>query len=96
MNNEIIMSVIIKKILAWSEVWALLIPLAILLWKKNKNPYLKPIRIYLFVTLVLNFGIDLIAEYKVKWGFHEGDFFWNNNFIYNIHSVFRLDRKSVV
>ncbi len=81
----------IRKILDWSEVWALLIPLAVLIWKKNKTPYLKPVRIYVWVALLLNLAIDLIAEYKVKaWGLGPEDFLWNNNFLYNISSVVRL------
>lgn len=81
---------ILHRILAWSEVWALLIPLTILVWKKDRTPYLRPVRIYLWVTLVLNIGIDLISNFKKEWGLKQGDFFWNNNFIYNIHSVFRF------
>jgi hypothetical protein len=37
-------------ILDWSEVWALLIPLAILLFYRNKTAYLKPVRIYIIVA----------------------------------------------
>ena len=80
----------IHKILDWSEVWALLIPLTILLWKKNKIAYLKPIRIYVGTTLLLNTGIVLISECKGKWGLQQGDFLWNNNVLYNIGSILRL------
>lgn len=84
------MSSLFHTILDWSEVWALLIPLTVILWKKNKTTYLKPVRFYVFITLVLNLAIDLIAEYKVAWGIRQGDFFWSNNFIYNFHSIIRL------
>ena len=77
-------------ILDWSEVWALLIPLAVILWKKNKTPYLKPVRIFLWISLLLNIGIVLISEYKTKWGLQHGDFLWNNNLLYNIGSIIRL------
>jgi len=80
----------IHEILDWSEVWALLIPLAFLLWKNNKATYLKPVRIYIITALVINIAIVLIAEYKAKWGFTEDDLLWNNNFLYNIGSLLRL------
>jgi len=80
----------IHKILDWSEVWALLIPLAILLWRKNKATYLKPVKIYIITALIINIAIDLIAEYKVKWGFTSDDLLWNNNVLYNIGSILRL------
>ncbi|MEO6610578.1 MAG: hypothetical protein ABIT05_00545 [Chitinophagaceae bacterium] len=80
----------IRKILDWSEVWALLIPLAVILWRRNKATYLRPIRIYLWVALVLNTGIDLLAEYKLKWGIQTGDLLWNNNFLYNTGSIIRF------
>lgn len=77
--------------LDYSEVWALLIPLLVILFKKNyKHPYLKPIRIYLWITLVLNIAIVLISEHKKDLGIEKGDFLWSNNFIYNIQSLVRL------
>lgn len=85
------MGKILKEILDWSEVWALLIPLAILVLKKNKLPfYLKPVQVYIYVALVLNIIIDLISKYKIKWGLGPEDLLWNNNFLYNIQSVLRL------
>lgn len=84
------MGKLLKEILDWSEVWALLIPLTVLFWKKNKQQYLRPVRIFLFVALILNIVIDLISKYKIKWGLGPNDFFWNNNFLYNLESVIRL------
>lgn len=84
------MNSILQKILDWSEVWALLIPLAILLWKSPKAAYLKPVKLYIFIFLLINLGIDLIAEFKLKWGLTPEDFLWNNNFLYNIGSIIRL------
>lgn len=77
-------------LLDWSEVWALLIPLAILLWKKNRTPYLKPVRIFVYIALMLNIAINLIWKFKKSMGLHEGDFFWSNNFIYNAESIIRF------
>ena len=81
----------IRKILDLSEVWALLIPLFFLLRYKIKPPYLKPIRLFIWIALLLNIFIILIQEYKARW-WHltADDFLWNNNFLYNIESVIRL------
>lgn len=84
------MDYIIRKILDWSEVWALLIPLAILLWNNPKATWLKPIKLFIFISIIINLGIDLIAEFKKKWGLTPDDFLWNNNFLYNASSVVRL------
>lgn len=81
---------IIQKILDWSEVWALLIPLAVLLWKNNKTVHNKPIRLYLAIAILINLPIDLVAEFKGKWGLTPDDFWWNNNVFYNISSIVRL------
>lgn len=77
-------------ILDFSEVWALLIPLAVILWRKNNAAYLKPIRIFLIITLLLNIGIVIISEYKGKLNIPEGSFFWSNNFLYNLGSIVRF------
>jgi hypothetical protein len=81
---------ILKEILDWSEVWALLIPLTVLLWKKNNTAYLKPVRIFLWAVFPVNIIIDLVSIYKIKWGLDKNDFFWNNNVFYNIESLLRL------
>ena len=84
------MEATLRKILDWSEVWALLIPLTVLLWKKNRTVFLKPVRIYVIAALLINLFIDVIADYKGKWGLTPEDLLWNNNFLYNISSVMRL------
>lgn len=84
------MKEIYRFILDWSEVWALLIPLAFMLIYKNKTPYLKPIRIFVWVFFFLNIFIDIIANEKDKLGITEKDFLYNNNFVYNITSVIRF------
>lgn len=80
----------IKQILNWSEVWALLIPLAFMLRRGSMPAYLKPVRIYVVIALVLNIAINLIWKFKKDWGFVEGDFLWSNNFLYNVHSIIRF------
>jgi hypothetical protein len=84
------MSSLLKEMLEWSEVWALFIPLTILFVYKNKNPYLKPVRIYLAIALVLNLLADVLWKFRSELRLEEEDFLWNNNFIYNIGSCVRL------
>jgi hypothetical protein len=79
-----------KEITDWSEVWALLIPLFFLLKQRNKAPYLRPLRIYVMLALLINIGAISIQKFKLDWGYQPGDFFYSNNFLYNIHSVIRL------
>jgi len=81
---------LLKEILNWSEVWALFIPLAFILIYKSKIAYLKPVRIYLWITLFINIFIDIISNLKGRLGIQPDDFLWNNNFLYNIGSVVRL------
>src|SRR5687767_14687288 len=82
-----------KFLLDRSEVWALLIPLAVAVVKKPHLPYLKPIIYYLIIALVINSLILLIWQRnKHHWDFYinkigDDD---NNNFLYNIHSIVRL------
>ncbi len=86
------MNSILKEILDWSEVWAPLIPLTFLLIYWNKTAYLKPVRIYLIVALLLNLFTDVLwklRDYKII-DFAEDDFFYNNNFIYNLGSCVRF------
>ena len=84
------MGKLISEILDWSEVWALLIPLTILIWKKNRTPYLKPVRVFVWVAFILNICIDFISNLKGHLGIQQTDFLWNNNVFYNIGSVVRF------
>jgi len=74
------------KILAWSEVWALLIPLIVLLFNRRQPTVLKPIIIYLWLAFILNLGIDIIVLINVYYQ----KFVMSNNFLYNMHSVVRF------
>lgn len=84
------MNSILREILDWAEVWPLLIPLPFIIKNKSLPKYLKPIKAYVLIALIINLGTTVIWKYKEPWGFKEGDFLWSNNFLYNIHSVIRL------
>ena len=84
------MSHFFREILDWSEAWAPLLPLTILLFFKNKSRNLRPVRIYLLLAFVLNLFLDVLWKFYNDLGIENGDFLSNNNFIYNISSVLRL------
>lgn len=79
-----------REILDWSEAWAPLLPLTILLYYRNKTHYLKPVRIFLWTAFALNLFLDILWKFGKDLGVSSGDFFSNNNFIYNLSSVMRL------
>lgn len=77
---------IIYKILDWSEVWALLIPLAVL-WKYKRQPrYFKPVIIYVWLALLIDIPIDVAYIFKQA----VPSWLWPNNYLYNIHSIVRF------
>ena len=76
---------VFRVIFDWAEVWALLIPLAVLVIRKPKAVWLKPVVSYLLIALALNLAVDVIwygNQYKL--------FRINNNIFYNIHSLARF------
>ena len=77
---------ILLKILDWSEVWALIIPLIVLFFNRQQPTTLKPIIIYLWLAFILNLSIDIIVLINVY--YHK--FVMSNNFLYNMHSVVRF------
>lgn len=77
----------LQAVLNWSEVWALMIPLFIVIVaKKKQSIILKPILVYLVIGLFLNVCADLIADLKVFFP----SWLQSNNPIYNLHSLVRF------
>jgi hypothetical protein len=68
------------KILSWTEVWATLLPLFSWIIKKPKQKTTIPVKVYLIITIVLNFWADLAYFDVIK----------NNHFLYSINSICRL------
>ncbi len=81
------MKKVFSTILDTSEVWALLIPLFQLLFKPKQPRYLRPVIVYLFVALLLNLAVDILAAYNLV---HTGNERISNNPLYNIHSIVRF------
>ena len=77
---------IIKTIRNWSEVWALLIPLIIILRSKSGIPHMRPIVLYVWVALVLN---TISTTMFVYWR-SLPSYLQNNNIFYNLHTFLRV------
>jgi hypothetical protein len=77
-----------QTIFEWSEVWALFIPLFVLVSGNKQSKVLKPIVVYLFLALILNLFSDVIGDYKFI--FHLPLWLQSNNPVYNIHSLVRF------
>ena len=76
---------------AWSEVWALFIPLAVLIFKRRPMPaILKPVVYYLFIALVLNFIADFIYRFQSPRRLNLPAWLHNNLSVHQTHSILRL------
>lgn len=80
------MEQVLQRILDWSEVWALIIPLSILLLRRQQHSTLKPVIVYVWIGFLINVVIDVIMIINI---YFTKDYI-SNNFLYNIHSVVRF------
>lgn len=77
-------------IIDWAEVIAPLIALPFVLYRKNIPAYLKPVKAYVIIALVLNTASTVIWK-RIYLGLPElPEFLQSNNFIYNIRSIVSL------
>ena len=72
--------------LDWSEVWALMIPLSVLLFRRQQPSSLRPVIVYLWLAFLVNVAIDIIMAINI----YSGTQNLSNNPLYNIHSVLRF------
>lgn len=77
---------ILSEIFDWSEVWAPLIPLLVLLKHRRQPSYFKPVIIY----LVLAFVVDLTIDAGWKFKSYVPVWLKDNNYLYNVHSIIRF------
>lgn len=71
----------------WSEVWAFLIPLAVIIIYKPKGKKILPLIIYVILGFILNFlAIFMIQYYTLMPSWVNN----NNNILYNLHSFARV------
>ena len=77
---------LLSKVIDWSEVWALLIPLSIILFYRPKEPNINPVIWYVCIALLLNsISTTLYVFYRQM-----PPFLKNNNILYNLHSMARV------
>ena len=76
----------LKLLLNWSEVWATLIPLSILLFRRRQPRILKPVIVYLVIAFFINLTCDIISEFYT----YLPEWMWSNTPLYNAHSVIRF------
>jgi hypothetical protein len=90
---------LIQFIRDWSEVWALLIPLIVIVIFKPGPKQMRPIILYVMIGFALNFCANFTLQYSqmmpswmISAKYVEGKAYYyvNNNILYNIHSVARV------
>lgn len=75
----------------WSEVWALLVPLTILILYHTEGKGLRALKGYIITGFILNLiAICMVEFYQYVPGWMYIDDFVNNNIVYNIHSLVRV------
>ncbi len=72
--------------LDWSEIWALMIPLGVLLVCRQQPAGLKPIIVYLLLAFFINIAIDIIMAINL----YDKESDLSNNPLYNLHSIIRF------
>ena len=80
------MYTVLKTIRDWSEVWALLIPLLVMLVYPFTGKVMKPVRIYVWTGLVLSLASTIMFVFHKQMP----ETLKNNNLVYNIHSLVRV------
>lgn len=77
---------ILKYLLSWSEFWATLIPISVFLRHRNQPPYMRPVIIYLFIAMLINYIGNIIGDYwKILPSWMQ-----SNTVLYNLHSMIRF------
>ena len=72
--------------LDWSEIWAMVIPLSLLLLRRQQPASLRPVVIYVWLGFLINVGIDMIMAINLSWD----RVVVSNNPLYNAHSAIRF------
>ena len=75
-----------NSVLQLSEVWALLIPLAIIVIYRPKEAGMRPIVVYVFIAFILNLAATFISYFHKQLPVY----LQNNNLLYNLHSLARV------
>lgn len=73
-------------LLSWSEFWATLIPISVYLFHRSQPSYMRPVIIYLFIAMLINFTGNIISDY---WRMLPA-WMQSNTVLYNLHSMIRF------
>lgn len=79
------MNSFLKDLMRWSEVWPLLIPLTIFIFRGGARTHLKPIFFYCLIGFLLNLLSTVSWLYKD----YMPPFLKENGFLYNLHAIVR-------
>jgi len=79
---------IFQFLIDWSEVWALLIPLIVILVYKPKGPFVNWLIGYIILSFILNTAATLMVEYNNLFPIAMSNM--GNNIFYNLHSFFMV------
>lgn len=80
------MEKLFRLLLDWSEVWAPLIPLTVLMIRRQQPQYMRPVAAYLYFAIAINLVGNIITDfwkYLPPW-------LQSNTILYNIHSMLRF------
>jgi hypothetical protein len=78
----------LKQIIDWGEVWPLIIPIFILIRYKRFNRFLNPVAYYIIIAFFINLLIDIMWKFATPLIAHGLPY--DNNFLYNTHSILRF------
>ncbi len=78
----------LKLFFDWSEAWAPLIPLFVLMKNRHQPGFLRPVIVYILLAFPINLFGDIIGDFKQ----HFLNVYWlqKNVYLYNIHSIIRF------
>jgi hypothetical protein len=85
------MNTFLFNVLQWAEVWAIFIPLPIILRYKIKSKEMRPVILYVLVAIFLNTASQILTElYKAKLLVSMPRFLQDNLTIYNLNTFIRV------
>lgn len=76
----------LKLFFDWSEAWAPIIPLLILLKHRKQPTFLRHVIVYLLLAFPINFFGNMVADLEDYFP----DWLQQNTYLYNLHSVIRF------
>ena len=79
----------LRELLDWSEAWAPLIPMVVMIFYNNKNRYMVSIKWYVIFAFIINLTATIIWK-RYKLGLTLPGWLDSNTFLYNTHAIVQL------